>query len=79
MRRAQKRGREEELDTIVLDYFAQLHEEHIALANTMADFTRVLQIDWAEYGNDRLDIISAKIDEVLARPQRHFTKDHLRL
>lgn len=79
VRRATSRGREEELDTVTLEYFQQLHDQHIKLVNTFGNFCRTLVIDWENFGGSKIAKISDKIDEMLKQSPLTYVKDWLHL
>lgn len=77
--RATGRGREEELDTITLDYFTRIHNKHQELAKTMTNFTRVLHVPYANFAQGRIGKISDAIDKALLTPSKCFTRDWVKL
>lgn len=76
--RANRRARKEERESIKLEYFQQLEDQHIRLAATMADFTRVIRLKWDHFGGD-IGAINDKVEAALGEPQRAFCKDWVRL
>jgi deoxyadenosine/deoxycytidine kinase len=77
--RAKGRKREEEQDTVTLDYFQALHDQHVVLIDVMSSFMPTLIIDWENFGGGRINKVSDKIDELLAKPGSSFVRDWLRL
>jgi deoxyadenosine/deoxycytidine kinase len=79
VQRATGRGREEELDTITLDYFTRIHNKHQELAKTMTNFTRVLHVPYKNFAQGRIGKISDAVDKALLTPSKCFTRDWVKL
>lgn len=77
--RATDRGREEEMDTVTLDYFTRIDRMHQALAKAMDQHTRVLHVPYANFAQGRIGKISDAIDEALATPAKAFVRNWVRI
>jgi deoxyadenosine/deoxycytidine kinase len=66
-----KRARSEEAG-VSLAYLQRIHNKHEMLADAMSRYTRVLRVDWNEFGD--IEMLNTEINKVL-REERPFLRD----
>lgn len=69
--RMRRRARSEEA-SVPLVYLERIHNKHEMLADAMSLYTRVLRVDWNEYGD--IEALNDEINRVL-REERPFLRD----
>lgn len=69
--RMRRRARSEEAG-VPLDYLRRIHDKHEMLADAMSCYTRVLRVDWNEYGD--IESLNSEINRVLSE-ERPFLRD----
>jgi len=68
--RMKRRARTEE-SGVPLDYLRRIHDKHEMLADAMSRYTRVLRVDWNEFGD--VENLNAEINKIAAE-ERPFMK-----